>query len=65
MDPQNSGPNWSLCRDIESSVATELSVFAIAEAADIALEVFIYRLSKVELLVMFSGLALGFCCDIL
>ena len=27
MDPQNSGPNWSLCHDIESSVATEFSVF--------------------------------------
>ena len=27
MDPQNSGPNWSLYRNIESSVATELSVF--------------------------------------
>ena len=27
MDPQNSGPNWSLCRDIESSIATELLVF--------------------------------------
>ena len=27
MDPQNYGLNWSLCRDIESSVATEFSVF--------------------------------------
>ena len=30
VDPQNSGPNWSLCRDIESSIATELSVFVAA-----------------------------------
>ena len=29
VDPQNSGPNWSLCRDIESSVATEFSVFVV------------------------------------
>ena len=27
MDPQNYGPNWSLCRDIESSFTTEFSVF--------------------------------------
>ena len=27
VDPQNSNPNWSLCRDIESFVATEFSVF--------------------------------------
>ena len=27
MDPQNFGPNWSLCRDIENSVVTEFSVF--------------------------------------
>ena len=27
VDPKNFGPNWSLCRDIESSVATEFSVF--------------------------------------
>ena len=30
VDSQNSGPNWSLCRDIERSVATELSVFVAA-----------------------------------
>ena len=30
VDPQNSGPNWSLCRDIESSVMTKLSVFVAA-----------------------------------
>ena len=27
VDPQNYGPNWSLCRKIESSVATEPPVF--------------------------------------
>ena len=27
VDPQNFGPNWSLCRDIESSVVTEFLVF--------------------------------------
>ena len=27
VDPQNSGPNWSLCRDIESSVMTEPPFF--------------------------------------
>ena len=27
MDPQNSGPNWSLFHDIESSVVIEFSVF--------------------------------------
>ena len=27
VDPQDSGPNWSLCRDIESSVGTEPPVF--------------------------------------
>ena len=27
VDPQNFDPNWSLCRDIERFVATELSVF--------------------------------------
>ena len=27
VDPQNSGPIWSLCHDIESSVATEPPVF--------------------------------------
>ena len=27
VDPLNPGPNWSLCRNIESSVATEFSVF--------------------------------------
>ena len=26
VDPQISGPNWSLCREIEISVATESSV---------------------------------------
>ena len=30
VDPQNYGPKWSLCRDIESSVVTELSVFVAA-----------------------------------
>ena len=30
MDSQNYVPNWSLCRDIERSVATELSVFVAA-----------------------------------
>ena len=29
VDPQNSSPNWSLYRDIESSVATEFSVFVV------------------------------------
>ena len=29
MDPQNFGPNWSLCRDIESSVAIEFLVFVV------------------------------------
>ena len=27
VDPQNSNPNWSFCRDIESSVAIEFLVF--------------------------------------
>ena len=27
VDPQNYGPNWSLCRDIESYVMIEFSVF--------------------------------------
>ena len=27
MDPQNSGSNWSLCRDIESSASIEFPVF--------------------------------------
>ena len=27
MDPQNSGPNWSLCGDLESSIAIEFLVF--------------------------------------
>ena len=27
VDPQNSNPNWSLCHDIKSSIATEFSVF--------------------------------------
>ena len=27
MDSQNYGPNWSICRDIERSVASEPSVF--------------------------------------
>ena len=27
MEPQNSGPNWSLCHDLESSIAIEFSVF--------------------------------------
>ena len=27
VDPQNSGLNWSLCRNIERSIATKLSVF--------------------------------------
>ena len=30
VDPQNSGPNWSLCREVESSITTELSVFVVA-----------------------------------
>ena len=30
VDPQNSSLNWSLCHDIESFVATELSVFVAA-----------------------------------
>ena len=29
MDSQNSGPNWSLCRDIERSVVIELSFFVV------------------------------------
>ena len=29
VDPQNSGPNWSLSRDLESSVTTEFSVFGL------------------------------------
>ena len=27
MDPQNYGPNWSLWRDIESSIAIEFSIY--------------------------------------
>ena len=30
MDPQNSGPNWSLCRDIKRYVTIEISVFVAA-----------------------------------
>ena len=30
VDPQNYGPNWSLCRDIKRSVVTELLVFIAA-----------------------------------
>ena len=30
VDPQNSGPNWSICRNIKKSVVTELSVFVVA-----------------------------------
>ena len=30
MDPQNYGPNWSLCSNIERSVVTELLVFVVA-----------------------------------
>ena len=30
VDSHNSGPNWSLCRDIERSVTTKLSVFVAA-----------------------------------
>ena len=30
VDPQNSGLNWSLCHDIESSVMAELSIFVTA-----------------------------------
>ena len=29
VDPQNYGPNWSLCPDIKSYVATEFSVFIV------------------------------------
>ena len=29
VDPQNYGPKWSLCRDIESSVTTQFSVFVV------------------------------------
>ena len=29
MDPHNSCPNWSLCRDIKSSVVIEFSVFVV------------------------------------
>ena len=29
VDPQNYGPNWSLYRDIESSIAIEFSVFVV------------------------------------
>ena len=30
VDSKNYGPNWYLCRDIERSIATELSVFVTA-----------------------------------
>ena len=50
VDPQNYGPNWSLCRDIKRSIATKLSVFVVASC-------FCRDL--------FSRLALGLCCDIL
>ena len=29
VDPQNYGPNWSLCRDIKRSVAIKLLVFVV------------------------------------
>ena len=29
VDPQNCGPNWSLCCDIESFVVTEFSIFVV------------------------------------
>ena len=33
VDPENSGPNWSLCRDIESSITIELPVFVASSIA--------------------------------
>ena len=55
VDPQNYGPNWSLCRDIESSVTIELSVFVACLCRS-----FLFFCCD-----LFSGLVLGLCCDIL
>ena len=30
VDPQNFGPNWSLCRDTKRSIVIELSIFVDA-----------------------------------
>ena len=54
VDPQNSGPNWSLCRDIERFVATELSVFVTTSVVASCFSV-----------VTFSLGSLGLCRDIL
>ena len=39
VDPQNYGPNWSLCCDIESSIATEFSVFVAGLCCSLLLSI--------------------------
>ena len=58
VDSENSGPNWSLCHDIESSIGTKISVFV---AASVAASFFFFFFCRD----LFSWLVLGLCCDIL
>ena len=44
LDPQNSGPNWSLCRDIEGSVAIKFSVFVASSIVASCFSVAAYSL---------------------
>ena len=44
MDPQIYGPNWSLCREIESSVEIELPIFVVASIVDSCFSVATYSL---------------------
>ena len=46
VDPQNFGPNWSLCRDIESFVVTEFSVFVAGFCRSIQFFVATYSLGS-------------------
>ena len=67
VDPQNSGPNWSLCRDIQSSIATKFLVFVTGLCRSMQSFVTTCSLSSLldSITTDFDNVATKFCVAIL
>ena len=64
MDPQISGPNWSLCRDIESFVTIESLVFVVGFCRNLQFFFVTYSLSFFldSITIDFNNVAIGMSC---
>ena len=67
VDPQNSGPNWSLCRDLESFDATDFSVFVVVLCRSMQSSIATCSLSSFlnSVATDFDNVATKFWCSVL